>query len=591
MNGFVNISTYQFAPLTDLKALRESLIENCKAWNLKGTILLSTEGINLFVAGKSDSIDSLLTQLRAIPGLEKLMPKSSESSDQPFTRMLVRIKKEIIAFGVPGIDPAKRTSPKLAPRELKRWLDEGRDITLLDTRNDYEIKLGTFKKALVPGIHHFRDFPKAVASLPPELKERPIVMFCTGGIRCEKAGPYMETQGFQNIYQLDGGILKYFEEVGSAHYEGDCFVFDQRVGVDPSLQETPNTQCFVCLTPLTPTEQSDVRYVVGTSCPYCFKSSEERMQLQIAERHRLIDELAKMLPGSVPYLNRRPIKVSAEYDGVKLLDFLCSILKHIPREEWKRDLDAGRFVNAMGKVVGAEQVVKSGERYNHVTENEQEPDVNFGVRILHEDEALVVLEKPAPLPVHSCGRYNRNTLQYLLEKVYAPQVPHPAHRLDANTSGLLLVSRTRHFAGLLQPQFADGKVQKKYLAKVYGHPREDRFLCELPLSEQTRQAGARFADENGLSARTEFQVLERLADGTSLLEVQPITGRTNQIRIHLWELGFPIVGEQLYLPNKQLGAVQTGAVEDPPLCLHARSLSFIHPLTRERVCFESSPNW
>src|SRR6185503_15646103 len=166
------------------------------------------------------------------------------------------------------IDPARRPSPKLAARTLKQWLDECRPVTLLDTRNDYEVKLGTFKNARPIGVDHFRDFPDAVRRLPSELKEQPIVMFCTGGIRCEKAGPFMEREGFKNIFQLEGGILKYFEECGGAHYDGECFVFDQRVGVDPSLHETESAQCFNCLTPLTAQEQKDERYRPGKSCPF-----------------------------------------------------------------------------------------------------------------------------------------------------------------------------------------------------------------------------------------------------------------------------------------------------------------------------------
>ena len=229
----VNIAAYKFLPLTDLRTLRARLQTLCKDANLKGTILLSPEGINLFVAGAAHSIERLLAELRSWPGLEDLQPKLSETDHQPFRRMLVRLKKEIIAFGVEGIDPARRTSPKLSAKELKRWLDEGRPVTLLDTRNDYEVKLGTFRNAIPIGIDHFRDFPQGVARLSPELKKQPIVMFCTGGIRCEKAGPYMEREGFESVFQLDGGILKYFEEVGGAHYDGECFVFDQRVGLDP----------------------------------------------------------------------------------------------------------------------------------------------------------------------------------------------------------------------------------------------------------------------------------------------------------------------------------------------------------------------
>ncbi len=217
-DAVANIAAYRFALLDGLPSLRADLLAFCRSHQLRGTILLSTEGINLFVAGARAGIDALLARLRSIQGLAQLEAKLSYTDHQPFRRMLVRIKKEIIAFGVPGIEPARRTSPKLAPRQLKAWLDEGRPLTLLDTRNDYEVKLGTFESALPVGVDNFREFPAAVARLPPRLKDETIVMFCTGGIRCEKAGPYMESQGFRNVLQLDGGILKYFEECGGAHY-------------------------------------------------------------------------------------------------------------------------------------------------------------------------------------------------------------------------------------------------------------------------------------------------------------------------------------------------------------------------------------
>ncbi|MSU50115.1 MAG: sulfurtransferase [Opitutus sp.] len=238
MAAFKNISAYKFAPLENLPALRERVRGAATAGGLKGTVLLSPEGINLFVVGAPENVAAFVAELRTVPGLEDLTPKESESAAPPFGRMFVKIKKEIIAFGIAGIDPARRPARKLAPQTLKQWLDEGRPVTLLDTRNNYEVRLGTFRGALAAGIARFRDFPDAVRRLPPKLKEQPIVMFCTGGIRCEKAGPFMEREGFQDVFQLDGGILKYFEQCGGAHYEGECFVFDERVGVDPALRET-----------------------------------------------------------------------------------------------------------------------------------------------------------------------------------------------------------------------------------------------------------------------------------------------------------------------------------------------------------------
>jgi UPF0176 protein len=585
-----NIAAYRFAELSDLKPLRESLIALCREQSLKGTILLSTEGINLFVAGSADGIEILLRELRNIPGLENLAPKFSLSGHQPFSRMLVRIKKEIIAFGVEGISPARRTSPKLPAATLKQWLDEGRKVTLLDTRNDYEIKLGTFCNALPAGIDHFRDFPKAVAKLPESLKEEPVVMFCTGGIRCEKAGPYMESQGFRNIHQLDGGILKYFEECGGAHYDGECFVFDQRVGVDPALRETDSSQCFQCLSPLTAEDQADARYVAGKSCPFCFKTPTEEMAMRIASREEAIRQTTTPLPGSAPCDNFRPIVIPPEYDGERILEVLAGIFSHTPRADWEQIFQEGYLLDSRFRPIEPNRSAQAGERFYRKIPADVEPAVNANVRILHEDEAIVVINKPAPLPIHPSGRFNRNTLQAILQTVYHPQKPRPAHRLDANTTGLVVFTRTRHFAKFVQPQFERGEVQKTYLARVTGHPIEDAFFCDAPIGEEPVSAGARQVDEvNGLPARTEFRVLRRDIDGSSLLEVRPLTGRTNQIRLHLWHLGFPICGDSVYLPGKALGNRQTLALGEPPLCLHAWKLTFRHPLTKEATSFEAPP--
>ena len=591
-----NIAAYKFARLAELKPLRERLASQCKAWGLKGTILLSTEGINLFVAGAAEQVDLLLVELRSIPGLEALEVKVSESADQPFNRMLVRIKKEIIAFGVEGIDPAAYTSPRLSAQELKQWLDEGRPVTLLDTRNDYEVKLGTFKGALAVGVDHFRQFPEAVRRLPEALKSQPVVTFCTGGIRCEKAAPFLEREGFQHIYQLDGGILRYFEECGGEHYEGECFVFDQRVGVDPGLAETESTQCFACQTPLSAEDQEDPRYVEGVSCPWCFKTGQEHMHELLAARQEALRQLTTPLPGSQPYDNHRPLIVPAALDGTPMLDFLCGILGHVGREEWLRRCEAGRILNEAFQPVPASHGVRGGERYLQLFPGITEPDVSANIQLLHEDEAVIVLNKPAPLPMHPCGRFNRHTLQWMLHALYHPQKPRPAHRLDANTTGVVVCARTRHFAALLQQdQFAQGEVGKVYLARVHGHPASDDFECSLPISDEPGPAGSRQVDEQGgLAARTLFHVIRRDADGTTLVEARPLTGRTNQIRVHLWHLGHPIVGDPAYRPGQTAGESQTQTLglNDPPLCLHAWKLAFTHPLTKVRCEFEAPvPEW
>ena len=270
---FTNLAAYKFAPLENLEELRARLQSLCAEQALKGTILLSPEGINIVIAGGAAAVARLMCELRGLAGFEELTAKESFSVKQPFRRMLVKLKKEIIAFGIEGITPAHKSSAKISPQLLKQWIDEGKPLTLLDTRNDYEIRMGTFRGALPIGVDHFRNFPAATKQLPDELKEKTIVMFCTGGIRCEKAGPFLEQAGFQQVFQLDGGILKYFEECGQAHYDGDCFVFDRRVCVDSQLRQTDAALCFCCQMPVTPQEQVDARYIVGVSCPFCHAES------------------------------------------------------------------------------------------------------------------------------------------------------------------------------------------------------------------------------------------------------------------------------------------------------------------------------
>jgi UPF0176 protein len=588
-----NISTYRFAELTGLKDLREELITVCKERGLKGTILLSSEGINMFVAGAEESIEELLGRLRKIPGLEGLEPKVSISDRQPFNRMLVRVKKEIISFGMESIRPANYTSPKIAASELKKWLDEGRPVTLLDTRNDYEVKLGTFKGAIIPNINTFREFPDSVRRLPEELKDQPVVMFCTGGIRCEKAGPFMEQEGFRNIYQLDGGILKYFEECGGEHYDGECFVFDQRVGVDPGLQESSHAICFACQSPLDAADQEDPRHVVGVSCPHCFVSAPEKMAARIDELHEAISLITNPLPGSMSLENRRPVNVPAAYEGHTLLETLIGVFPQICPKEWEARCDADRFSNHGGTVRGKDHRVRAGERIVQVFPPAVEPPVSTDIRILHEDEAILVVNKPAPLPMHASGRFHRNTLQHILNEVYSPKYPRPVHRLDANTTGIVLFARTRHFCRLLQNQFLEGAVDKRYLVRATGHPAEDVFFSEAPISSGPDVMGTRGIDEiDGLASRTDFRVIERCPDGTTLLEAKLGTGRTNQIRVHLWQLGYPVVGDPAYLPNGKTGDTQTLDLDSPPLQLHAWKLTIQHPLSGEAMVFESErPEW
>lgn len=591
MSSFVNIAAYKFATLSDLAPLRQELRELAKSQRLRGTILLSPEGINLFVAGYREGIDALLLRIRSISGLADLEVKESLSEEQPFNRMLVKIKREIIAFGMPGIEPARYTSRRVTARQLKQWLDEGRQVKLLDTRNNYEVEVGTFRDAVAINIDDFRDFPAATRLLPDDWKEQPIVTFCTGGIRCEKAAPYLESVGFQEVFQLDGGILKYFEECGNSHYQGECFVFDKRVAVDAALQASKIDQCYACQAILSPEDLQSPRYLTGKSCPYCYRTTDEAKRALIEERHRSISQVTSPLPGSIPYDNIRPINVPLRFDGAELLDFLEGMKTHLSREEWRDACEEGRVVCRHQKVMPG-RIVRAGERILHLVPAMCEPDVSTSIRIIDEDDALIVVEKPAPLPMHPCGRFNRNSLSYILEQVYRPLKPRAAHRLDADTTGVVLFTKTREFAHFVQPQFERGAVNKNYFARVVGHPNDSTFECEIPISAEPGPDGIRIIDAAGSRSRTRFHLLKLFDDGTSLLKVTPLTGRTNQIRVHLWSLGLPIQGDPIYLPGNKLGTNSSRAMDTPPLCLHAHSVELTHPLTKEVVRYESEePEW
>ncbi|MDA7417971.1 sulfurtransferase [Xenophilus arseniciresistens] len=240
MNDVLNISAYLFVPLTDREQLRPRLFEAAQARGLQGTVLLAEEGINLFLAGAAEGVRGFVAELRSDPRFAALEPKESWSAHQPFRRLLVKLKREIIRMNHPAIRPAAGRAPAVDAATLKRWLDQGHDdagksVVMLDTRNAFEVDYGTFDNAIDWRIGKFTEFPQAVREHRAELEGKTVVSFCTGGIRCEKAAIYMHDLGLTNVLQLEGGILKYFEEVGGAHYQGDCFVFDGREALAPDL--------------------------------------------------------------------------------------------------------------------------------------------------------------------------------------------------------------------------------------------------------------------------------------------------------------------------------------------------------------------
>jgi len=296
---------YHFTRLTDYERLREPLQNMCEMLGIKGTLLLAYEGINGTIAGPDKEIGQLLSFLKADPRLATLEHKESRAKKMPFYRMKTRLKREIVTMGIDGIDPNEIVGTYVDPKDWNELISDP-DVVLIDTRNDYEVEIGTFKGALNPDTQSFREFPKWVEGNRDKLNKPKVAMFCTGGIRCEKASSFMKLNGFDDVYHLKGGILKYLETQAETEslWEGDCFVFDQRVAVKHGLKQGEYDQCYACRYPLTDEEKISPHYIKGVSCARCYDKMSAGQRERFAQRQKQI-ELAKTR-GDV-HLGRNPI--------------------------------------------------------------------------------------------------------------------------------------------------------------------------------------------------------------------------------------------------------------------------------------------
>ena len=268
-NSVVNIAGYKFEPLENPIDLVRMYQQKCDELKLKGTMLISKTGINFSLAGTKEATDAIISFLEEDDRFLNIPLKVTYSETQPFRRMKVRLKKEIISLGRKDINPRELTGERISPQDLKNLLDNKEDVLVLDTRNEYETRVGKFENAIDLNLDTFRDFPKAIESLPEEYKDKQIVMYCTGGIRCEKASAVMMKAGFADVKQLEGGVLDYFKETGGAYWEGDCFVFDERVALDTELNETDYIYCYICREPLSAEEKASPDFKINEHCPYC----------------------------------------------------------------------------------------------------------------------------------------------------------------------------------------------------------------------------------------------------------------------------------------------------------------------------------
>lgn len=287
---------YRFTPFEDPSVLREPLLAACEAAGVKGTLLLAHEGINGTIAGSPDAIAAVLDHIRALPGCDELDVKFSSAAEPPFARLKVRLKREIVTMGEPGIDPTASVGRYVDPQDWNALIADP-DTLVIDTRNDYEVAAGTFEGALDPSTASFRDFPKWFRDNREELLagKKKVAMFCTGGIRCEKSTSFLRGEGVDKVYHLRGGILRYLEEVPEAmsKWHGDCFVFDERVTVRHGLETGEYGLCRACRRPISPEDMASEDFEEGISCPHCITERTDVQRERYAERQRQ-EELAAM---------------------------------------------------------------------------------------------------------------------------------------------------------------------------------------------------------------------------------------------------------------------------------------------------------
>ena len=265
----LNIAGYKFEPLSDVDSLVREFQLVCDDLELKGSVYLSSNGINFSLAGSEEAIDQYLLFMEQDRRFLDIPLKKTYSETQPFRRMKVRPKKEIISLGRDDINPRELTGEYVTPKELFAMYENNEDVIVLDTRNEYETRVGLFENAVDLQLDTFRDFPDAIEQLPEEYKDKQIVMYCTGGIRCEKASAVMLKAGFSDVKQLEGGVLDYFKETGGKYWNGDCFVFDERVALDTELNETEYIYCYICREPPSAEEKASSDFKINEYCPYC----------------------------------------------------------------------------------------------------------------------------------------------------------------------------------------------------------------------------------------------------------------------------------------------------------------------------------
>lgn len=580
-----HIAFYRFTHIAALDAVLSAI--RVAAEGLSGSVLVSEEGINGTLAGPSDLLDHFERQMHThatlAPHFADLVFRRTDCKTPPFGRLKISRKRQLVEMGVPPVDASQQPAGSLlSPQEWRAFIARD-DVVIIDNRNSFEYRLGRFQGAIDPGVANFRDFPHWMQSMLPrwQAEGKQIGMYCTGGIRCEKTAAWLATEGV-HVRQLHGGILNYLQTIPDAErdWQGECFVFDNRIALDSRLQETGRDPATV--------------YEGEADGPW---RTQRAQRLQASVRQGVAPSVVLCPPGPWPTVHA----------------FLCERFPMVSADEWMQRLSAGEIADTGGHVFRTESAYRPDVRIVYYRSVQQEPPVPFEANLLFENDRFLIADKPHFLPVAPSGRYVTQTLLVRLRRLTGYDALMPAHRIDRETAGLVLLTRDARYRDAYQALFRRRRVHKVYEAVA---PATSHTAWPLQLNQRIGQAAHFMQMEvtgHGSVDRSQWNAFPRSnmwdaiplvslaecnartriscmdTDGTwSRYELSPETGVRHQLRVQMASLGLPIRYDRMYpvlQPEATLSEMQ--AQYATPLQLLARSLAFDDPVTGERFEFVS----
>jgi UPF0176 protein len=556
-----HIAFYKFVAIEDLDAVLAAVRQ--AACDLTGSVLMAKEGINGTLAGPGRLLDCFETTLATDPLLAPLFAdmvyKRTDCKTPPFGRLKVARKRDIVEMGLPHVDAARPAGVLLDPAQWKDFMARD-DVVIIDNRNSFEYRLGHFNGALDPGVQHFRDFPAYMEThlAQWQAQGKTIGMYCTGGIRCEKTAAWLAHKGVE-VVQLKGGILSYFKDMPDAHrqWRGECFVFDNRIALDTRLQETGRTLESV--------------YEAQPDGPWRIARAQ---RLKASVRNGVAPSVVLCPPGPWPTFHA----------------FLVERFPIVGEQDWARRLQAGEVADTAGHVIGLHDVYQAQVRLVYYRAMESEPPVPFEARVLFANERFLVADKPHFLPVAPSGRYVTQTLLVRLRQQLGLDDLMPAHRIDRETAGLVLLTVDSRFRDAYQALFRRRRVHKTYEA-VAAHAPHLQWPCHLEqhIEQSSHFMQMQVSPEGGKPANAVVDIDQVQVVGESALyRLTPLTGVRHQLRVQMASLGLPLRNDQIYPVLQAESAVeQIAGTYAAPLQLLARELSFDDPVTGERFSFQS----